>query len=92
MKSVADSPVPASPQFLLRLEESLRLLCRRLEQNFDQQRRLDRFVALAQDRWELQSHQFQAQVQQIEAAINTWLSAPQTTPRLAVIPVPAKTR
>jgi hypothetical protein len=86
MQSVADSRSPASPQLLQRLDESLRLLCRRLEQNFEQQTRLDRFVSLAQDRWELQSLQFHLQVQQIEAAINTWMSAPRTAPRLAVIP------
>lgn len=86
MQSVVDSHSPASSQLLQKLDASLRLLCRRLEQNFEQQTRLDRFVCLAQDRWELQSLQFYLQVQQIEAAINTWMSAPRTTPRLAVIP------
>lgn len=92
MKSAAASRVPASPQLLQCLEESLRLLCRRLEQNFEQQTRLDRFVALAQDSWELQSQQFHQQVQQIEAAISTWLTAPQDAPRLAVLPIPVESR
>lgn len=92
MKSAAASRVSASPQLFQCLEETLRQLRRRLEQNLEQQTRLDRFVALAQDSWELQTQQFHQQVQQIEAAINTWLTTPQDAPRLAVLPIPVESR
>lgn len=92
MRSAAVSRGSACPQLLQRLDVSLRLLCRRLEQNLEQQSRLERFVSLSQDRWEFQSHQFYQQVQQIEATISTWLSTPHDAPRLTVIPLPSESR
>ena len=86
MKLETDGHVPAASLHMLRLNDSLKLLCRRLEQNFEQQSRLDRFVSLAQDSWELQTRQFHHQLQQMEATINTWLSSDDMTPRLAIVP------